>query len=376
MHPLGWGLLLFFAALVLARILFIGFIYGRAAYFRLPAIKSSEPVSVLLAFRNEEENLKNNLPSLLASESAEFEVIAVDDFSSDNSFIVLGALKKQFKNLRVSSISQDTRYAEKLARNVALKAAGNSWVIFIPPSANSFSANWLSTISSRLNGQFEVAVGYTNIVPASGLLNLFFRLEFFLQQLTSFGFIANGMPYVVSEDNVAFKKQKYFETGGYGGKLAEPYAHLELLINSFVKRKSAGLFLAGALGLKLHKQVELKDFFELLIKEKRIQRHLSFWKRFVLFLNDLSALLVFPAGILAFVLLPDFLLVFLAGFLLVMLSYSVIIKKILYRLDERKLFLPSLLVALLRPYFKLFFRILHRIAERKKDGRKKNKSVG
>lgn len=376
LQPLAWVLLFGFAVLVFIRILLIGFFYGRVAFYKIPVEKEKEPVSILLVFRNEEENLRKNLPSLLAFENAEYEVVAVDDFSSDSSFVVVGALMKQYRNLRISSMNQDTRYSEKLARNIALKGAGKDWVVFIPCSANSFSSNWLSAISSRLRGPFEVAVGYSNVAPTRSLFNLLFRLEFFFQQLNSFGFIVNGMPYVVSEDNVIFKKQNYFEKGGYGDKLAEPYAHLELVINSFVKRKSASVFLSGTFGVKLHKRVELKDFFELLVKETRIQSYLSLRRRLFLVINDLSVLLLFPFAVVALILVPDLWLILLVGFLVVMLCYSVIIKKILYRLDERKLFLPSLLVALLRPYFKLFFRIVHRIAKRNNDGREKNKSVG
>lgn len=375
-QPLGWGLFLCFAVLVFIRILLIGFFYGRVAFYKIPVEKEKKPVSVLMVFRNEEENLRSNLSSLLELKNVEYEVVTVDDFSSDSSFVVVGALMKQYRNLRVSSINQDTRYSEKLARNIALKGAGNNWVVYIPPSVTSLSPSWLSNVSSRLNGQLDVAVGYSNVAATRSLLNLLFRLEFFFQQLNSFGFIVNGMPYVVSEDNVVFKKQNYFEKGGYGNKLAEPYAHLELVINSFVKRKSAGVFLSGAFGVKLHKRVELKDYFELLVKEKRIQSYLSLRRRLFLIINDLSELLLFPSAIVALILVPGLWLIFLTGFLVVMLCYSVIIKKILYRLDERKLFLPSLLVALLRPYFKLFFRIVHRIAKRKKDGREKNKSVG
>ena len=52
--------------------------------------KQLQPVSVIICARNEAENLKNFLPSVLEQDYPDFEVIVVNDCSEDNSYDILG----------------------------------------------------------------------------------------------------------------------------------------------------------------------------------------------------------------------------------------------------------------------------------------------
>ena len=139
-----------------------------------------------------------SLPPLLSISDAEYELIAVDDFSSDNSLTILGALREKFGRLRFSALSQETWYSVKMAQNVAIKAAKFSRVMLIPPSLSKFQPQWLSEISSKTGSDKDVVVSYSNIQHDGTFFNLLYRIEFFLQQIRSFGFIINGLPYILS----------------------------------------------------------------------------------------------------------------------------------------------------------------------------------
>jgi len=56
--------------------------------------KSSQPVSVIIAARNESENLKKNLPLILEQDYLEYEVIIANDYSDDNTIGSLKTFKK------------------------------------------------------------------------------------------------------------------------------------------------------------------------------------------------------------------------------------------------------------------------------------------
>ncbi len=359
-----WLLVIGLVFLFIVRMVYVLLFFGRIIFHKGPKAAANVPVSLLMPLRNEEEHLKAHLPKLLSFENVDYEIVAVDDFSSDNSLIVLNSYKEQHENLLVSSISQYVRQSEKLLRNLALKAARKDWVLLIPPTANSFSPAWLSAYSSKLNETFDVAVGYSNLKGNGTFLNVLYRIESFFQQITSFGYILNGLPYVINETNVAFKKQKYFETGGYGNKIKEPDFNLELLINTFIQKKSTALFISGEHAVRIQKRIGLTGFFELAAKESGLRKYLPFRIRLTQQLFNLSSVLFLPVVVAVLLFIPE-LWPLVAGIVLVYaVVYSVIIKKILHRLDEPKIFLPSLMVALLRPFFKLVFRVLHRITQR------------
>lgn len=359
-------LLIVFGFIYFFRLIYLIIFTGRVAYIKPPTPGAEEPVAIISVFRNEEENLKINMPVLLSFKKEEYEVIAVDDFSMDNSLTVLGLMKENNSKLRITSLNQETRFSEKVARNIAIKGARHEWVVSVPPSAVRFGSEWLEDFSCRLNKNINVLIGYTNVEKNGTWQHLIFRIIFFFQQLKSFEFTVTGMPFVVSEENVVFRKKKYFETGGYGGKLTESFANLEFVINTFIDKKSTLLHLSEQFTFRLNRKINTQEIFELLIKEIKVKKHLSFWKRFFLTISDTNTLLLLPVTLLIFIFLPVFIPLVSLFLLAFALAYSLIIKKILTRLDESKLLLPSLLLALVLPYFELFFRAFYHNSEQKK----------
>src|SRR6056297_2862970 len=90
-----WALLGFFGLLYLLKLLYLFLFTGRILYRRKSAQTEQVPLSLLLTYRNEEENLTNYLPQVLESLNPGSEVVAVDDYSQDNSLSVLGVLREK-----------------------------------------------------------------------------------------------------------------------------------------------------------------------------------------------------------------------------------------------------------------------------------------
>ena len=324
------------------------------------------PLSLIMTFRNEEENLQANLPVILNIPNQKFELIVVDDFSMDNSLIVLGALKDKYEHLKYSSLSQETWFSVKMAQNIALKAAYYDWVMVVPPSVRKFSSTWLSSIISAINENAEVVVNYSNVAHTGKFYNLLYRAELFFQQLRSFGFIMNGLPYIVSEDNVAFKKNNYFLTGGYRNKVKESYANLELLVNSFIKKKKVRLIFGAGTAVLRSEPVTRLNFYDLLKKEVQIRKYLPLSRRIFISLEEFTRFALVPSAVIVFIFIPVLLLPLALLLSIISLLTMVIIKKAINRLNEHKLFLSSLIYALILPYFKLVYRFYFNRYSRKK----------
>jgi glycosyltransferase involved in cell wall biosynthesis len=366
MAPIDWVVLSVFVFLFVAQVVFLLFFAGRVARSVVPDAKEELALSVMMPLRNEEENLRKNLPGLLPVDGVDYEIVAVDDFSCDSSLAVLGAINRQQSGLRYSSLSQETRYSEKMARNIAIKSARNDWVMLISPSVCRTGSHWPGGIMSRMNSGTGIVVCYSNFEPERTFFNQLVRLEFFFQQLNSFGFIINGLPYIVAEENIAFQKQHYFEEGGFRGKMAESYNHFELVINAFMQHTPSRVFLSGSTSVFKAEPAGMKFFLNLLKKEARLIRHLPFLQRFLLTFLEWIRILFIPAAVFLLVSIPVLSMVTVALVVLLGIGYSLIIKMILNRLDEGKLFLPSLLFALIMPYFKLIFRIVFNYRLRRK----------
>ena len=77
-----------FCSFVLIQFLYVFFIHRKLAFYKeVPTSSESKlpPVSIIIAARNESDNLYENLPSILSQDYPEFEVIVVNNQSIDDS---------------------------------------------------------------------------------------------------------------------------------------------------------------------------------------------------------------------------------------------------------------------------------------------------
>lgn len=351
-------LLSFFLLVFVIRLVFVFLFSGRILFIRnkKKGAGIKYPVSIVISFRNEEQNIKQNLPGLLQLENTPYEVVAVDDFSQDNSYSVLGTLHKDFKNLRLSFINQETRFSEKIARNLGFKAARNDWIILVPVSISRYSPDWLARVSQSFAPDCKMVVNYSNLQAESRFFNLLYRIERFYQQQKSFGYTLNGLSLVYSEENIGFHKTLYFDAGGFGKVLNEPYANMELLFNLHGRKKHTRLNFSAETAIRYSETVRKTEFLELLKKSFRIEKYLGLKKRLVLWLDRWSNLLFFPLLIIVFLLFVDIWPVIAGVVFIPFLAYLFIIKIIQNRLKEPKIFLSSLLYQLVMQYFKEIYR--------------------
>ena len=367
------GILITFASIYLLLFILRWILTGRFLFFKskINNETSDNSISFISALRNEETKIRNNLAQFLSTQAGTFEMVVVDDFSQDNSYTELGLLREKHKNLILSSLTQETRNSYKLAQNIALKAAKNNWVVVIPAGVQPLSNTFASHSANFLSDEKSVILQYANAEPKKKWANKLYRIERFFLQLKSFGFSALGLPFVYFEENVAFKKHKYFELGGFGGEMNEPYANLEIIINKFITRKNKGFNLTNESILHETAEIGKNDYFELLKKSFRIERRLPFHKKFFVFTIDFLHMVYLP--FLVFVGIRFFEIWIILSLLLFIriINDLLIIKVLQNRLNERKLFLSSLVYELLIPYFKFYYRIKFRRQSRNQKWRSK-----
>ncbi|MCF6356672.1 MAG: glycosyltransferase [Draconibacterium sp.] len=351
-------LLTVFGVIFLLRLLHLFLFTGKVLFQKKRDNSNADKnlLSLIITVRNEEENLKKNLPKILSLDNDNFEMVVVDDFSQDNSYLILGLLKERYKRLTISALNQETKFSTKLAQNIALKATNNNWILIVPVSLVAATPAWIDNISQAANNEKNVVIAYSTVARSRGFFNSLIRIENYFSYIKSSGYILNGIPFVYSDENVAFQKEKYFEIGGYGQKVTEHYANLELVINSFIRKKTTTVLFNKESSIVKVENVKRADYLDLLKKSTRIEKNLSGYKRAFLFLDELGKLLFVPISIAVIVLLPGFWVVFISLLGFIFTAYLFIIKITQNRLNERKIFIPSLIYDLLMPYYKLFFR--------------------
>jgi glycosyltransferase involved in cell wall biosynthesis len=340
-----WLLLLFY------NVLF----YLRLAFYKVPGSGAAIiPFTIIMIERNEGEHLAKNLPGWLSMGYPDYEVLVVDDFSEDNSWTTVGLLRLRYPKLKLTGLNQETRYSEKLSRNLGLKAATYDKVVFANPDMLTPDNHWLPGIATAFSEQKEMVVGYTRYSPAKGFFHTLFRVESFFQQIESMAFCRNGLPFVATEENISFDKKAYFDINGFAGKIGEEYLNMEMIFNQVIRRKKNAVLVAGNLTLQKDLVTGKREFWDLFYKSYILKHTIKFRIRTVLLFFNLLKIIYFPFLVGCAVMFPPLWPVLTALFVLLAVIRFIYLKRLQNRLNESGIFLSSLIYGMLIPYFRIF----------------------
>ncbi len=114
-------------------------------------------VSVILPVYNSEGFIKASVESLLNQSHKEIEIIAIDDFSKDNSYRILNKYRKQDKRLRV--FKNKKRYGLAICLNRAVKRAKGDFITFMDAKDRSKIDRIKKQVSYLLNHPKIAALG-------------------------------------------------------------------------------------------------------------------------------------------------------------------------------------------------------------------------
>ena len=188
--------------------------YSAVGFKQIPKKKNTDiPVSVIICARNEENNLRQFLPQILTQDYPNYEVIVVNDASTDNTESLLKNYSDQYKHLKFTTITKDKRFthSKKLAVLVGIKAAKNEWLLFTDADCKPVSDQWIRLMARNFTKKTSIVLGYGGFIPQKGLLNNFVRYESFFIAVQYLGFALRGRPYMGVGRNMAYRKPLYYE---------------------------------------------------------------------------------------------------------------------------------------------------------------------
>ncbi|MBR8536001.1 glycosyltransferase [Carboxylicivirga sediminis] len=169
------------------------------------------PLSVIICAKNEASNLKNFIPKICNQNYPNFEVIVVNDCSTDDSEMVLAQLKTEFSNLYYTSIplSKQHYQGKKLALTIGIKAANNEHLVFTDADCYPTSDQWLKEVSSQFTDEKQIVIGHGRFEKQKSFFNLFLRYETFFNAVQYMGFALRGKPFMAVGRNMAYTKSLF-----------------------------------------------------------------------------------------------------------------------------------------------------------------------
>lgn len=178
---------------------------------------STPPVSVVICARNEEDNLRNFLPKVLEQDYPDFEVVVVNDCSTDGTDMLLSTMLGEHPRLRVTSINENAKFMhnKKLALTVGIKSAKHEWLLLTDADCHPESPRWLASMAERFVRPNEIVIGYGGYTAQPGLLNKLIRFDTMFNAMAYLGFAINHHPYMAVGRNLAYNKELFFRNRGF-----------------------------------------------------------------------------------------------------------------------------------------------------------------
>jgi biofilm PGA synthesis N-glycosyltransferase PgaC len=199
-------------------------VYRKLAVYKIkevPADALLPPLSVVICAKNEEENLRQNLESILNQDYPDFEVVLVNDCSSDDSEWVLKDLNKRYSHLNVVTLKEDARFkhGKKFAVTIGIKGAKNQLMVFTDADCKPQSDQWLKHMGNAFSAQKEIILGYSPYKRLPGFLNKFIRFETFHTAISYLSYALKRNAYMGVGRNMAYSEQLFFKGKGFASHM-------------------------------------------------------------------------------------------------------------------------------------------------------------
>jgi len=224
------------------QLIYLLFIYARLSFYKNPILddKPLVPVSVIIAARNESDNLYENLPHILEQNYPEFEVIVVNHQSIDDSNWLLFAFKQQYKNLKVIDIPKNKhlRAGKKFPITMAIKGAKYEHFILTDADCKPASNQWLKKMASSFSSKKQIVMGYGPFIKNKGLLNRIIRFDAAWIGINYFSMALAKLPYMGVGRNLAYTKTVFNSVSGFKSHYYLPSGDDDLFIQEAAQQSN------------------------------------------------------------------------------------------------------------------------------------------
>ena len=290
-------------AFVLAAVLqlyYFLWVHGKLAWHKPAASESPLPaVSVVIAARNEYDNLSANLPLILDQDYPTFEVIVVNDRSLDDSASLLDTFKRSHPHLRVVHISENEQHdgGKKFALTMGLKAASHDRVVLTDADCKPSGKNWIRAMVASARAESDIVLGYSPYARKRGFLNAVIRFDSMHTAMNYLGFALAGNPYMGVGRNLSYSRSLFFEVGGYRKHYSLKSGDDDLFVNQVAHKANTSVCIRKEALMETTPETTWKAYW----RQKR--RHLTTgWKyrlshRVLLLLQPLSLVVLLAASV-------------------------------------------------------------------------------
>ncbi|MEI6753983.1 MAG: glycosyltransferase [Paludibacter sp.] len=200
---------------------------------KVPFQTEQPPVSVIICSKDESENLRNFLPFVLEQDYPEFEVIVINDGSTDDTDELLRDLREKYPHLRTTFVPVGANNAstKKLGITLGIKASKHDYLLLTDADCVPQDKTWIARMMRNFTRETDFVLGYGAYFQKNGFLNHLITYDTLFIALQYLGMATARKPYMGVGRNLAYRKETFFAQKGFASTLHLSSGDDDLLVN-------------------------------------------------------------------------------------------------------------------------------------------------
>ena len=191
------------------------------------------PASVVVYACDNAESLRRNIPALFDQDYPDFEVVIVDDASTDDTPEVIQMLMNTYPRLYATRVPADAcaLSRKKLALTLGIKAVKNDCVALLDANCEPASPHWLRNTMRHFADGADVVIGYSRYEAPDTFADRYRLCDRLLFSLRYLSCAVRRTPFMAEGTNLAYRKSLFFDHKGFGQRLNLRYGDDDLFVN-------------------------------------------------------------------------------------------------------------------------------------------------
>jgi glycosyltransferase involved in cell wall biosynthesis len=226
----------------------IQIIWYLISFFALKAIKEQDAmtknmgISLIIAARNEDENLLKNIPIWLQQKHENFEIVIVDDRSVDDTFDTIEALMQTDHRIKRTAVveykNSSIKFGKKYSLTLGIKLAQHEHLIFTDADCIPSDPYVLQRFTKAFANGNDLILGVGAFHKKPGIINSIVRTDNQRIAALYLSFAKLGLPYMGVGRAMAYTKSLFYSLKGFASHQHIESGDDDLFVLEAVKAKA------------------------------------------------------------------------------------------------------------------------------------------
>ncbi|RXJ46136.1 glycosyltransferase [Gelidibacter gilvus] len=259
-----------FIVVILVQLFFYAYVFSKVKQKKHSTSSANKPnVSVIVCAKNEANNLEKFLPSILNQDYPNFELVLINDSSTDTTLKVMERFKANHDHVKIVNVKNIEAFwgNKKYALTLGIKAATHNHLLFTDADCKPVSNQWITEMIGCFSNEHQIVLGYGAYAKVKkSFLNKLIRFETLMTAVQYFSYSKLGQPYMGVGRNLAYTKDLFFEARGFMDHMHIKSGDDDLFVNQIATAKNTVICLSKN---SFTESISKKSYSDWVIQKRR-----------------------------------------------------------------------------------------------------------